>query len=61
MIAAAPHARGAIVPVLAQPGSKRDGITGERSGAVRIAVTAPPEKRQSQRGNPVHTRCCTGL
>jgi uncharacterized protein (TIGR00251 family) len=44
MIAAGPHARGAIVPVLAQPGSKRDGIIGERSGAVRIAVTAPPEK-----------------
>jgi uncharacterized protein len=44
MIAAGHHARGAIVPVLAQPGSKRDGIIGERSGAVRIAVTAPPEK-----------------
>ena len=44
MIAAAPHARGVVVPVLAQPGSKREGIIGERAGAVRIAVTAPPEK-----------------
>jgi uncharacterized protein len=44
MIAAGPHARGVVVPVLAQLGSRRDGIIGERSGAVRIAVTAPPEK-----------------
>ena len=44
MIAAVPHARGVVVPVLAQPGSKRDGIIGERAGAVRVAVTAPPEK-----------------
>ena len=44
MIAAVPHARGVVVPVLAQPRSKRDGIIGERAGAVRVAVTAPPEK-----------------
>lgn len=44
MIAAAPHARGAILPVLAQPAAKRDAVIGERAGALRIAVTAPPEK-----------------
>ena len=33
-----------ILPVLAQPGSKRDGIIGERAGALRVAVTAAPEK-----------------
>jgi uncharacterized protein (TIGR00251 family) len=44
MIAAAPHARGTILPVLAQPGAKRAGIVGERAGALRVAVTAPPEK-----------------
>ena len=44
MIAIVPHARGVVVPVLAQPGSKRDGITGERAGALRVAVTAAPEK-----------------
>ena len=32
------------MPVLAQPGSKRDGIIGERAGALRVAVTAAPEK-----------------
>ena len=44
MIAAAPHARGAILPVLAHPAAKRDGIVGERAGALRVAVTAAPEK-----------------
>ena len=44
MIAAAPHARGVVLPVLAHPGAKRDGILGERAGALRVAVTAPPEK-----------------
>jgi hypothetical protein len=28
MIAAAPHVRGVVVPVLAQPGAKRAGIIG---------------------------------
>jgi uncharacterized protein (TIGR00251 family) len=44
MIAAAPHARGVVLPVLAHPGSKRAGIIGERAGALRVAVTAPPDK-----------------
>ena len=44
MIAAAPHARGTILPVLAHPASKREGILGERAGALRVAVTAAPEK-----------------
>jgi uncharacterized protein YggU (UPF0235/DUF167 family) len=38
------HARGSILPVLAHPGSRRDGIIGERAGALRVAVTAAPEK-----------------
>jgi uncharacterized protein len=44
MIAAAPHTRGVILPVLAHPASKRAGIIGERAGALRVAVTAAPEK-----------------
>jgi uncharacterized protein len=44
MIAIAQNAQGAVLPVLAHPGSKRDGILGERAGALRVAVTAPPEK-----------------
>ncbi len=44
MIAIVPHAEGAIVSVVAQPGSKRNAVLGERAGAFRIAVTAPPDK-----------------
>ncbi len=44
MIAVVPHADGAILPVVAQPGAKRNAVLGERAGALRIAVTAPPDK-----------------
>ena len=44
MIAIASHADGAILPVLAHPGSKRNAVLGERAGALRVAVTSPPEK-----------------
>lgn len=44
MIAIIPHAEGAILSVLAQPGSKRNAIVGERAEAFRIAVTTPPDK-----------------
>ncbi len=44
MIAAAPHTRGAVLPVLAHAAAKQDGIIGERAGALRVAVTAAPEK-----------------
>jgi uncharacterized protein len=35
---------GVIVPVNAQPGARRNAIVGERAGALRVAVTAPPDK-----------------
>jgi uncharacterized protein len=44
MIAVSSHRDGAIVPVLAQPGAKRSAILGERAGALRVAVTAAPER-----------------
>jgi uncharacterized protein (TIGR00251 family) len=44
LIAIAPHADGSVLPVLAQPGAKRNAILGERAGALRVAVTAPPAK-----------------
>src|SRR4029078_10200047 len=39
-----PHCEGTIVPVHAQPGARRNAVVGERAGALRIAVTAAPEK-----------------
>jgi uncharacterized protein len=44
VIAVVSHKEGAIVPVLAQPGAKRNAILGERAGALRIAVTAAPDR-----------------
>jgi uncharacterized protein len=44
VIELSPHAQGTIIPVHAQPGARRNGLLGERAGALRVAVTAAPEK-----------------
>ncbi len=44
MIAVSSHSAGAVLAVLAQPGARRNAILGERAGALRVAVTSPPEK-----------------
>jgi uncharacterized protein (TIGR00251 family) len=43
MIAVADHAEGCVLPVRAQPGARRAGVQGEQAGALKVAVTAPPE------------------
>jgi uncharacterized protein (TIGR00251 family) len=43
MIAVADHAEGCVLPVRAQPGARRAGVQGEQAGALKIAVTAPPQ------------------
>lgn len=44
MIEVIPHERGSVLPVRAQPGARRDALLGERAGALRIAVSAAPER-----------------
>jgi uncharacterized protein YggU (UPF0235/DUF167 family) len=39
-----PHPRGAVLPVRAHAGARRDEIVEVRSGALRVAVTAAPEQ-----------------
>jgi uncharacterized protein len=39
-----PRHGGIVVQVIAHPSAKRDAILGKRAGALRVAVTAPPEK-----------------
>jgi uncharacterized protein (TIGR00251 family) len=41
------HARGIIVPVRASAGARRNGVIGGRNGALRVAVTAAPEKSKA--------------
>ena len=43
MITITEHAEGLILPVRAQPGARKAGVLGEQAGALKIAVTAPPE------------------
>jgi uncharacterized protein len=38
------HAEGCVIAVRAQPGARRDAVVGEHNGALKIAVSAPPDK-----------------
>ena len=44
MIQITDHAEGCVVCVRAQTGARRNGIVGEQGGALKVAVTAPPDK-----------------
>jgi len=37
------HAEGATLAVRAQPGARKNAVLGEQAGALKVAVTAPPE------------------
>jgi uncharacterized protein len=38
------HAEGCVLAVRAQPGARRNGVVGKQNGALKIAVTAPPDR-----------------
>jgi uncharacterized protein (TIGR00251 family) len=42
-ITIAPHTEGSLLSVRAQPGARKNAVVGEHGGALKIAVTAPPE------------------
>ncbi len=44
MIDLAVHSEGTVLAVHAQPGARRNAVLGLRAGALRVAVTAAPEK-----------------
>ena len=43
MIVLSEHAQGLILRVRAQPGARKVGVMGEHAGALKLAVSAPPE------------------
>jgi uncharacterized protein (TIGR00251 family) len=43
MIAISDHPEGCVLSVRAQPGARKAGVKGEQGGALKLAVTAPPE------------------
>jgi uncharacterized protein YggU (UPF0235/DUF167 family) len=44
MIELCPHERGTVMAVRAQPNARKNGVLGERAGALRVGVTVAPEK-----------------
>ncbi len=38
------HPEGALIEIVAQPGARRDAILGLRGDALRVSVSAPPER-----------------
>ena len=49
MIAVTDHPDGCVLPVRAQPGARKAGVLGEQNGALKVAVTAPPEDGRANR------------
>jgi len=43
VIELADHPEGVLVSVRAHPGARKAGVIGEQAGALKLAVTAPPE------------------
>jgi len=39
-----PHPEGCLLSVRAQPGARKAGVSAEQAGALKVAVTAPPEE-----------------
>jgi hypothetical protein len=44
VIAIGDHSKGFTIAIKAQPGAKKNAVLGERNEALRVAVTAAPEK-----------------
>jgi uncharacterized protein len=61
VIAVAAHPAGAILPVLAHAGAKRNAILGERAGALRVAVNAPPERGKANEAIQALLAECLGV
>jgi uncharacterized protein len=52
------HPEGCVLAVRAQPGARRNGIVGEQADALKVAVTAPPDKgRANEAIGEVLTEC----
>ena len=61
MIAVTDHTQGCVLPVRAQPGARRAGVQGEQAGALKVAVTAPPEDGRANQALVEQLRKVLGL
>jgi uncharacterized protein (TIGR00251 family) len=55
------HADGCVLPVRAQPGARKAGVLGEQGGALKVAVTAPPEDGRANKALTEALRAALGL
>jgi uncharacterized protein (TIGR00251 family) len=55
------HAEGCVLPVRAQPGARKAGVLGEQGGALKVAVTAPPEDGRANKALTEALRDLLGL
>jgi hypothetical protein len=44
-----PHAEGCVLPVRAQPKARKNAVIGEHGGALKLAVTAPPDRGRANK------------
>jgi uncharacterized protein (TIGR00251 family) len=61
VIAIADHPEGCVLPVRAQPGARKAGVLGEQGGALKVAVTAPPEDGRANKALTEALRDLLGL
>jgi uncharacterized protein (TIGR00251 family) len=61
MIQLTQHAEGVILSVRAQPGARKAGVMGEQAGALKVAVTAPPEDGKANKALVEVLRAALGL
>ena len=61
MIAISPHREGCLLAVRAQPGARKAGVVGEQAGALKVAVTAPPEDGRANHALTELLRAWLGL
>src|SRR3954468_10420653 len=61
MIAVLEHSEGSVLPVRAQPGARKTRLVGEQNGALKIAVTAPPEDGRANQALAEALREALGL
>src|SRR3954449_7611248 len=56
-----PHPEGSLLAVRAQPGARKAGVLGEQAGALKVAVTAPPEDGRANQALTEALREALGL
>jgi uncharacterized protein (TIGR00251 family) len=61
MIQISEHAEGLVLAVRAQPGARRAGVQGEQNGALKVAVTAPPEDGRANQALLAELRDALGV